>query len=349
MFLSQNEIETLLEAVEVAPPGSPLRRAQDALQRALRRLDEVQNQRLELVQAVYQSAYDAISGLHYDPVPTPAIKEGIGTPETAIAVLADWQLGKITPTYNSSVTRERMDQYAAGLERIVQIQRTDHPVKHLRVFLLGDLVEGELIFPGQAHRIDASLFRQVMLDGPGILGTFLRRMLQTFDTVHVVGVIGNHGRIGGPFARESHPETNADAMMYECTRITLAGEKRLTWAPNLTAGERHWYAIDEVEGKRFFLFHGDQIRGGHAGYPFYGFGKALSAWRIKFGFDYSLSGHFHTSMNMDFPGGVHWGAGTLESDNTYALEELKAWGTPSQLLLFVHPKRGVSAQYTVRV
>lgn len=347
--MQQDEVISLLETVEVAPPGSQLRRTQDALQRALRRLDEVQNKRIELVQAVYQSAYDAISGLHYDPVPAPALKDGMGTPETAVAVLADWQLGKITPTYNSAVTRVRMDQYAAGLERIVQIQRTDHPVKNLKVYLLGDLVEGELIFPGQAHRIDASLFRQVMLDGPSILGTFLRRMLQTFDTVHVAGVIGNHGRIGGPFARESHPETNADAMMYECTRITLSGETRLTWAPNFTEGERHWFAIDVTEGKRFFLFHGDQLRGGHAGFPWYGLGKAVNAWRIKFGFDYSLSGHFHTNMELDLAGGTHYGAGTLESDNTYALEELKAWGTPAQILLFVHPRRGVSAKYVIRL
>lgn len=335
-------------AVQIVGLADP---AQAALKRALRQLDEVKSQRLELVEATFRAARDAASALHYEPVENVVgfIDRTHRTPETAVAVLADWQLGKTTPTYNSEIAMQRLARYAEGVERITQIQRTDHPVKHLRVYLLGDLVEGELIFPGQAHRIDASLFRQVVVDGPQMLGEFLRRMLQTFETVKVVGVIGNHGRVGGPFARESHPETNADAMMYEVTRIMLEKEPRLEWAPNFTPGERHWYALDEVEGKRFFLFHGDQLRGGHAGFPWYALGKAVSAWRLKFGFDYSLSGHFHTSMELDLAGGTHYGAGTLESDNTYALEEMKAWGTPAQLLLFVHPRRGISAKYVVRL
>jgi hypothetical protein len=213
------------------------------------------------------------------------------------------------------------------------------------VFLLGDLVEGELIFQGQAHRIDASLFRQVMVDGPQILGTFLREALKDFETVHVAGVVGNHGRL----SFEHHPESNADAMLYEVTRLTLQNEERLTWAPNWTSGERNWYALEEVEGHKFFMFHGDQIKGGFAGFPWYGFGKALLPWKVKFGFDYSLSGHFHNPVVFSAGGGTHWGSGTLESDNTWALEELKAWGQPSQWLLFVHPKRGVSAQYEVRL
>jgi hypothetical protein len=323
---------------------------QAALRRALQQLDASKNHKRELVDAVYRAARDAGAALSL-PV-TPHFMTGptkFGTHETAVAVLADWQLGKRTPTYNSDVAAQRMAEYYRSLMSIVRIQRADHPVEHLKVFLLGDLVEGELIFPGQAHRIDASLFRQVMVDGPQILGAFLREALKDFNTVHVAGVVGNHGRIGGVFARESHPETNADAMMYEVTRLMLAGEKRLTWSSNFTAGERHWFALEEVEGHKFFMFHGDQIRGGHAGFPYYGFGKALSAWRLKYGFGYSLSGHFHTSMLIDLPGGTHWGSGTLESDNTYALEELKAWGTPSQWLLFVHPGKGVSAQYQVRV
>jgi hypothetical protein len=204
-----------------------------------------------------------------------------------------------------------------------------------------------MIFPGQAHLIDASLYRQVMDDGPRILTGFIRRMLSDFEQVHVVGVIGNHGAIGGVSRRDYHPETNADAMLYEVARLILQGEKRLTWASNVSAGERKWYATDSIGDKRFFLFHGDQIKGGFAGWPWYAFGRKLQGWKDLYGFDYSLSGHFHTPVRFKVGQAIHWGNGTTESTNQYAAEMLAAHGVPSQWLLFCHPKRGVSAEYEV--
>lgn len=266
--------------------------------------------------------------------------------------LADWQLAKVTPSYNSDVCAERILGLAGKVRKLTAVQRQDHPVDECRVYLLGDLVEGELIFPGQAHRIDSSLFRQVMLDGPRILGEFLRSMLEEFDRVHVVGVIGNHGRLGGRSSRDYHPESNADAMMYETTRIMLASEPRLTWAQNWESGERRWYALDRIGSRAFFLFHGDQIKGGFAGFPWYGFGKKLSGWYAIHGpFDYAMSGHFHTPVRGTYVGGkvTHWGSGSTESDNTYAQEALAASGYPSQQVLFVAPDRGVSADYEVRL
>jgi hypothetical protein len=191
-----------------------------------------------------------------------------------------------------------------------------------------------------------------MLDGPQILGDFLRRMLGVFETVHVEGVIGNHGAIGGRARRESHPETNADAMLYEVTRKMLAGEDRLTWGATLTTGERHWFVVDEIRGHRVFLFHGDQVRGGFAGHPWYGFGKKLGGWLQLYGpFTYAASGHYHTSNRNRYPGSgnvVHWGSGSTESDNTYAAEMLGASGEPTQWLLFFSD-RGVSAEFEVRL
>src|SRR5262245_9286373 len=84
-------------------------------------------------------------------------------------MLSDWHLAKRTASYNSDVCEQRIEAYADKVLRLTALQRSDHPVKHLRAYLLGDLLEDELIFPGQAHLIDASLYRQVMVDGPRIL------------------------------------------------------------------------------------------------------------------------------------------------------------------------------------
>jgi len=325
----------------------------NALNRALQRLDAEKDKTRDLIDAVYQGAKDAMASLTIPAVPKPAATSALeGTPETAIALLADWQLGKKTPTYSAEVCERRIAEYGDKVLRLAEIQRSHHPVRELRVYLLGDLVEGELIFPGQAHRIDLSLFRQVITDGPRILASFLRKMAHGFDKVHVVGVIGNHGRLGGRESRDYHPETNADAMMYEITRMVVGGEPRITWAPNIIEGERRWYAVDRVGSKGFLLFHGDQVKGGALGFPWYGFGKKILGWAtggIPERFDYALSGHFHTPVRGLYGQITHWGSGSTESDNTYAQEFFSSTGRPSQWLLFCHPKHGVTAEFEVHL
>lgn len=323
--------------------------ARKALTKALRQLDEAKRSKAELIEAVHEAAKDAASGVSYRPVPKAPSTKRTKDSETAVVLLSDWQLAKVTPSYSSEVCAQRIQTLAEKVRTLVDIQRADHPVKELRVYLLGDLVEGEMIFPGQAHRIDASLFRQVMLDGPQILGDFLRSAAATFDEVQVTGVIGNHGALGGRARKEYHPESNADSMMYETTRLMLAKEPRVKWAPNFTEGERHWYARDTVGSKTFFLFHGDQVKGGFAGFPWYGFGKKLLGWNRLYGFDYAVSGHFHTPVRGYYNGITHWGNGSTESDNTYANESLSASGSPSQWLMFTHPEHGVTAEFEVHL
>lgn len=336
------------DTLEEALAGEPLRKAYN---KALRQLADAKESKADLIDAVYQAAHDAASGLSYAPVKPPKLGKATKDAEIAVSLLSDFQLAKVTPSYSSKVCESRTTKLAQKVATLTDIQRADHPVNECRVYLLGDLIEGEMIFPGQAYRIDASLFQQVMVDGPRILGGYLRSLLEVFPKVHVVSVIGNHGAIGGRARREYHPESNADAMMYEATRIALAGEERLTWAPTWTQGERNWYATDQIGDKTAFLFHGDQVRsGGFAGFPWYGFGRRLQGWQRMYGFDYAFSGHFHTPVRGYYTGGIrHWGNGSTESDNTYAAENLAAASEPSQWLLYFHPKQGVSAEFEVRL
>lgn len=319
-----------------------------AHERTLRNLAKQKVSKEELVEAVYVAAKDAAKALNLPKTPKPkAPKKSKNTPETAIAVLSDWQLAKITPSYNSQVCEERIELYGDKVIECASIQETDHPVRSLRVWLLGDLIEGEDIFPGQAHLIDASLYRQITVDGPRILCSFLRKMLTHFDEVHVVGVIGNHGRIGrkGVFA----PETNGDRMLYKICEQILASETRLTWSIPDGMGERNWYAVDKVTpAYSALLCHGDQIRGGFGGFPFYGLAKKTWGWAtgaIEEHFDEVVIGHWHQPTRVTLNRITARVNGSTESHNTYAQEQLAAVGRPSQWLLFAHPERGITAEY----
>ena len=321
-----------------------------ALRRALAELEHAKATRAELVEAVYRASHDAASAVSWHPISAPNRKAARNA-ETAVVVMSDWQLGKRTPTYNSEVCEQRIRAYGAKVSNLTAIQRADHPVNECHVWLLGDLVEGELIFPGQAHRIDASLYRQMVLDGPRILGDLLRFLLSDFEKVHVSAVIGNHGAIGGPVRREMHPESNADLMLYRIVADRFSAEPRITFDIPEPPGERSWYTIDHIGNYSALLFHGDQVRGGFAGMPWYGFYKAVNGWAsgaIRESFGDAACGHWHQLASIPFNQRRLWVNGSTESYNTFAQEQLKSMGDPSQWLLFVHPDKGkVTAQYEV--
>jgi len=341
---------------QFAEDESKLEELREALITTRARLDRATKSREDLIEAVRKEVRAAVLTIKIPPVKPFKVDKRPKESETLICVLSDWQLAKTTPTYNSEVAVERLNRFVRKVVKLAEIQRADHPVKHCNVYLIGDLVEGELIFPGQAHRIDASLFRQIFDIGAGALANAIRQLLANFETVHVNGVIGNHGALGGWVSggsRYYHPETNADAMLYEVARILLRDEARLTWAPNIVSNERKWFAVDRVGDFGFLLFHGDQIptTQSWAGIPFYGFLRSLLGWRvgaIPEPFSYSLSGHFHVPFQIPYGlSYTHWGNGSLESDNTYAMELRSGRRDPMQWALFCHPKKGVTAEYKV--
>jgi len=318
-----------------------------ALRTALRKLDEEKTRTDQLVAAVYAAARDAASAITIPPVPKCKRDNRRKDPEAAVLLLADWQWGKTTPEYDSDIARARVERLTDKALRIIDYVRTHHPVPEVHVLMLGDLVEGELIFSGQSHRIDASLYRQTFEVGEA-LANLLRRFAAHVDVVKAEGVIGNHGAVGGPFRREMHPETNADAMAMQIARLHL-GSDRIDFPEPVTANERHWYALHEVMGRKWMLFHGDQVRG-YAGIPWYGFRKLVQGWYVTLGpFHYAASGHWHQTLREDINGIVHFGAGSTESANTYAQEFLAGGGQQGSQWLVFQNADGLTSEHPIRL
>lgn len=328
-----------------------LRGANERLTAELRR---ARLSKQEMVEAVYRAARDAASGLVIPSVRAPVPRRGKGDEEKAIALLGDTQLGKRTPTYDSATAERRVMEYADKIISLTDIQRMDHPIKECRVYMLGDMIEGELIFPHQPWQVDSSLFKQVTIDGPRILIKFLRRLLTAFDLVHAVCVIGNHGRLG-PKRSPYNPETNMDRMLYQITKDRMENEKRLTWHIPYEKNERAWYAVDRPFEKGphgFLLFHGDQIPGS-ASHSVATIAKRVYGWAagsVPEPFDHVVYGHWHNARRFRFNKFRVWCNGSTESSNTFAQEVLgEGAGPPTQLLLFTHPTHGVSAEYEVEL
>lgn len=318
--------------------------------RLAKSVEKNKNIKDEAVYAIYEAAYSAFSSIDTAPIKSPIVKHLPGVPETAVAVFADWQLGKITPDYSSEVLAERIEIYTQKLLEITEIQRKHHPVKNLHVWLLGDIVEGEEIFPGQSHLIDSGLYRQVGINGPAILMKFFDTVLQHFEHIHVTGVIGNHGAVGGRGRKQHDPETNMDRLLYKSMEIFYKEgrkEPRITFNIPDGRGERHWYAIDSIGNYNSLLIHGDQMP---APGQYHGYYKRAMGWKdgaIPEDFEDIFMGHYHQQYKMTIGSSILRVSGSPESYNTYAQEYFSSMSRPCQHLMFIHPENGVTCEYSI--
>lgn len=339
--------KNLEEFAEENKENPKLKELQRTIDRLYRKIDDMKSKNQEYEDTVYQAVRDSMADFDMPPVLKPVADKRSKGEEVTVAMLADWQLGKVTPSYNSDIARDRIKLYSEKVVQLTNIRRKSVPIKKCHVWILGDIVEGEDIFPGNQWLIDSSLYRQVTKNGLEILGDFLRHMLANFDEVHVTAVIGNHGRLGrrGQF----HPETNMDRMLYTMTKTMLANEDRLTWnIPEYFDGDRGWYAIDRIGKYSSMLVHGDQFRG-TLGIPWYGVRKKVLGWKSMAAnpdigmedFQDLTFGHWHQVYSQDINGITVRCSGSPESYNTYAAENLAAMGRPSQRMMFVSPDRGI--------
>jgi hypothetical protein len=348
----------------------------DALKRELRKanrtVSKLRQERVDLEGAVVRAAETAFGAMDL-PVPVrPKGRISKGT-EVAVVMDADWQLAKITPDYDSEIAAARLRDYFARTIRLTEIQRAEHPVDEAELWVLGDIVEGERIFPGQEFLIDSALIDQIFGVGLPLLRDQIYAYLETFKRLTVRMVVGNHGRIGR--RGEYHPNTNADRMLYFAVKQWFdaagVGGDRLVWdIPTYEKGDRGWYTIAQIGRYSSLLIHGDQFRGGGgiSGLPYPSMMKKALYWR-----DAALDGLLedvdpydedsqvaYRSAGKDMPvfqdiACGHWHvaatipvgrrflriAGSPESYNVWSQEFLSRTQRPSQRMMFVHPGRGI--------
>jgi predicted phosphodiesterase len=204
---------------------------------------------------------------------------------------------------------------------------------HIRIFALGDLIEGSTIFHGQQRAIDMTTVQQIFA-----IIDYLAQLLNDLSKVAPItlyGVVGNHGRIGRK--GENDPMDNLDYLAYKWLEERLAPNKRIT-----VHISESWFQLVEVRNHRFLLVHGDGIYGSYLGIPMYGSLKHEGNWQKLLkdfgGFDYLVVGHHHTPahlqniiMNGAWPGG-----------SEFSLRQMTRGGRPSQKTFNVHPRIGIT-------
>lgn len=251
--------------------------------------------------------------------------------------LTDWQGGKKTPTYDSGVMVQRVDEFLVKAHKLVEDYRKSRPVKHCVIVFGGDMVEGLFNFPTQPFEIDQTIFGQYVSVSKKIVET-VQFALTIFEKVTVVAEWGNHGRIGSK--RDAVPRAdNIDRMCYELARQLLQDDKRVIWEDS----ENDWQKI-EIGNYRAIAIHGDEVgRNGFASPAT--IVSHISRWQsgsLPFDFRDAYIGHYHTHASWSLPNGSGqvYQTGSTESDNRYAQIGLASMAVPSQRMHLIDPVKG---------
>lgn len=272
--------------------------------------------------------------------PTPLIdvfpaEQGEGDEEQFVLLLSDLQVGVTTPTFNFAKFHERMHKLARGVAKITALHRKSHPVKVLHVFMLGDNIQNERIgWMVDLDHLEAVLAVQLFQHCIPALQEFFTEMLGLFDVVKVSCVRGNHGSMGRFTAAET---TNFDDVCYYFLQSFYRQETRIMF----NIADKFYNEVN-IYKKRFLLVHGDKIPSTWS-IPFYGITSRSMRWQGAIGdYEYLCLGHFHTFNVLDVSSRTVFMNGTFLSDDEWTIKTLGWTSSVCQMLLSVHPRRGVS-------
>lgn len=326
---------SLTDEVHAEEEAAELRAIIQRLERKLKRRADA---REEWREAVYQASHDAALGQGPPRYVTPPREPRKRDAEVALLHLTDWQNGKLTPTYNMDVCRERVLRAVHKTILLTDYHRLAFPVKRVAVLLGGDMLENVATFPGQAFEVEAGVFEQVW-HTVGIIRDSLATLAGHFEHVDVYWAMGNHGRIA---RKGDHPKSdNWDRFIY-----SIAAEQHpdnVTWHD--TEG---WHKLVEIGEYRALLTHGDLV-GAAASTIQNKVNKWASGVTERFSDVYI--GHRHHVKVLEMPaGGRIFLTASTESGSEYAAGMVGADGPPTQRLNFINPTKGrVTAEYLLEL
>lgn len=338
-----SKAEEIVQGTEDEPMVETLKRRLKASERTIRKY-----------QAAAQLVADAIDSAIDQPIRMPAPpkpkSQGKGQEERYGIQLTDTQWGQKTPTFDTLVAQERLDDYQDKILQHVRTRKASAKIKTAHVWFTGDMVEGETIYPGQVHHIDAPVIVQAF-SAAEAYARFVIGLLNEFETIHLSCVPGNHGRIGRKH-EGIHPQSNWDNVIYHLVQRLIHGiesaphaEYRKRIKINISADA--WHHVDYIWDWGCMLFHGDKGIKGSAGKPWYGLNKRISGWAETLEmenaspYDYAFFGHFHTPASEVLNSREWFCGGSLASGSHYAKSELGASGYPCQRLFVFNKDHGI--------
>lgn len=281
-------------------------------------------------------------------------RKGERTAEVPVCTWSDWHLDEVVSraetngvnAYDLDIAERRI---RALVENIISIARDHGPGRYpgIVVNLLGDIVSGGL--HPELAKTDQEGVLPAVLRARDILVWAFERMISAFGQVYVPCAAGNHGRNTLKPEFKRYIFKNYDWLIYELLARHFIDRPEIRFDIRPSNEVRY-----RVYGQRYLAMHGDMlgVKGGDGIIGAIGpimrgevktRGQAASSGRD---YDVLVMGHWHQELWL--PRAIV--ANALKGFDEYARLALRAIPSePSQPLWFVHPRRGITSRWNVRV
>lgn len=256
--------------------------------------------------------------------------------DEVLILLSDFHVGEeVSPNdtlnfgnYNIEVFLRRL-QYLSKRIRY-KIQNSDKHYSVLHIALLGDIVSG-IIHEELVENVLGCVTDWVLIAAYA-LERFIMDMLEIFDEIHCIGVVGNHGRVNKKKGFK-HIYNNFDYIVYQLINTFFRLNKNMTF--DFSTGP---FLSKEICDKRFVFCHGDNIKS-YQGIPWYGITRAHSSVTSLFSsnnqnIDYFVLGHFHNSASLQHFNAERFINGSMLGLNEFSMSN-SLGSRPSQLMMYV--------------
>lgn len=304
------------------------------------------------------------SALTYVPQPTVIrpldIPTGSGTPEQMVVLIGDVHVGKLADPgvigsqfgYDVPIFKERMARLKDRILRLYALNSETAPITSMRLYFLGDGVDGTDMRRGHAHRVDQTVqtaTSQVLLLVYEF-ETMIRELSATLGIpIELVWEFGNHGRVGdfGVNLPADNWDYMAGQMLGIALRDMVADGRVKMHADTLK------YSITQLGPLRVYTSHNDGIKGGDgfAGLPINGMarGSAKDTGLHQQLFDLYIMAHFHTPQDITTQTSRIIMNGAWDGGDDYSVNGIKAASEPVQWAFGIHPTKGMTWQARINL
>jgi len=249
----------------------------------------------------------------------------------------DSKLGKKIVTYNHEIFLKELAKLQQSVFEIHHILSNAYKLRELTVFMLGDIITNDRIFPEQTFEIEKCVGLQIW-DATSTFTSFFNNLLRIYDKINIICIVGNHGRSTNLY--EEPVENNFEYFMYKVLEKQFANNKRI----NVVVPDTRRY-IHKVWNWKHLIEHGDSIRGCTD--------NAIERQIEKLytnvgGFDMMHFGHFHKLKDREIADKVIVKqSGCFIHKDDYAFKKFKTYSLPKLWFFGCNHKRPETWSYKI--
>ncbi len=236
--------------------------------------------------------------------------------------------------YDRRIAELRLERYFTQVVRLARDYLAGVTFDGVVVFLGGDLISGDI--HEELSDTNAAQTLDTVLHWSERIAAGLALLADEFGQVHVVAVVGNHGRRSRKPRAKGRVRDNYDWMISQLVARHFHSDRRLTFQiPDGTD------ALVPVHDTTFLVTHGDQVSGGGGiGGIWPPIMRMIAKKRVRHDFDTVVMGHWHQLIMAPSAGLIV--NGSLKGEDEYAAVMNFAPEPAQQALWTVAPGRGVT-------